>query len=90
MIGPTGAGKSTCANALIHGPDALEFNDEGKIIVKEGYDPMICEIGHEAVSKTGKPNLHMVKNMNNAYFVDCPGFFDNNLTVEFPNAFAIR
>ena len=41
-------------------------------------------------SKTGKPNFQAIDDEGSAYLVDCPGFFDTNKEVEYPNAYAIR
>ena len=51
LLGSTGTGKSTLANALIQGPENMMETDDGKYVAKkkllsEDEEDVIFQIGH--------------------------------------------
>ena len=88
LLGPTGSGKSTMANAMISGIDGLTQNEDGNFSAKttltfEGHE--VYKIGHGVTSCTGTPNYHPLTDDGELMLVDCAGFGDTNQYQEFPN-----
>jgi hypothetical protein len=91
LIGDTGVGKSTLANAMVKGPRALKLvsaQKQGKfgiytesvidtnIPIQEKDGSVVFKIGHEkASSQTQYPEIFIDQNIA---YCDCPGFGDTS------------
>ena len=91
-MGNTGAGKSTVVNGVVSGAHTI-FLDEAegtyntKITLEYKGRPMF-KIGSGVKSCTSTPGYYKVtdkKSGNDVYFVDCPGFSDNNVDKDYSN-----
>ena len=73
LVGPTGSGKSTVANALAQGTESMKF-DESKNTYS--VDESLFTIGQGLCSVTQVPGHCQLT--DDVYLVDCPGMFDSN------------
>ena len=89
ILGPTGSGKSTIANALISGLEHMILDE--KLIQYTTDKPLnfagrgVFDIGHEASSKTQTPGFHPLSDDGQVMLVDAAGFGDSDPYSEFPN-----
>ena len=90
LMGPTGAGKSTLANAIIQ-PDKIKFDDDtGNFNAPplNHKNRQMFEIGHGALSCTSLPGYFPLG--FDIYLVDCPGLGDSDKYAEYPNQTLVR
>ena len=88
LLGSTGAGKSTLANALIKGPGNIKLDDDGRLVQINDieYSGDLCfRIGHKATSETKTPKYHPLEEDESVYLVDGPGINDANANNEYAN-----
>lgn len=91
FMGNTGAGKSTIVNGVVLGSDKIRDNEDGSYeVAKEDMlrhnNRTMFRIGHKASSCTACPGFYPLESKGKkVYFVDCPGFSDNNRNMEYPN-----
>lgn len=87
LVGPTGAGKSTLANALLLGSDKVVDDDDSghyKSTQQLFYDNRhMFNISDKSTSCTHIPGYYPLS--EDTMLVDCPGFGDSNQYLELPN-----
>lgn len=86
LMGATGSGKSTIANATVQGVDRMaEDSEEEDIIAKETLEldnRQMFKIGKFMESCTRTPGYFWI---GDKLLVDAPGFTDSNSLHEYPN-----
>jgi predicted GTPase len=92
LFGTTGTGKSTLANSIIQGKDAIYRDKDGFYQVRQALQyakETVFKIGHEVKSETRAPKFFKHKEKG-IYLVDGPGINDSNLRNEYANQTAIK
>lgn len=96
LLGTTGTGKSTMANAFTVGPENIEQTEDGKYVAKNTdhitneTQGNVFKIGHLAKSETTTPTFYQLDNAKSLYLVDAPGLYDNTIRKEYSNQTAVK